>query len=73
MDRTPRRIENLYLGSEEASHSWESHLARVTLRGEQDETGQVRPRQGARPVWQDPGPASLKGYQPLHLKAIKRV
>lgn len=28
---------NLYLGSEEASHSWEAHLARVTLWGEQDE------------------------------------
>lgn len=27
----------LYLGSEEASHSWEAHLARVTLWGEQDE------------------------------------
>ena len=61
MDRTPRGIENLYLGSKEASHSWESHLARVTLWGEQDEIGQVRPRQGAWPVRQDPQACLLEG------------
>lgn len=38
--RGPNRYSvewDLYLGSEEASHSWEAHLARVTLWGEQDE------------------------------------
>lgn len=30
---------NLYLGSEEASHSWEAHLARVTLQGERNDVG----------------------------------
>lgn len=57
----PKRNRELNLRSEEASHSWESHLARITLWGEQDETGQVRPRQGAWPVWQDPWASLLEG------------
>lgn len=31
--------KNLYLGSKEAGHSWEAHLTRVTLWGEQNEMG----------------------------------
>lgn len=44
-----------YLGSEEASHSWEAHLARVTLRGEQSEMWWVQPGRG--------GPAHHPGPQ----------
>lgn len=36
-----------YLGSEEASYSWEAHLARVTLWGEQEKMVWVEPGQAA--------------------------
>ena len=41
------RNETWYLGSKEASHSWEAHLARVTLWGEQDKMVWVEPGQAA--------------------------